>query len=233
MSGELVDLAASVLSVEVAADDARAAVLLNDGGVYTIADGNVDRLDNRPGLIEPTMDPYGYTWTVPSSAPRALTAWQPDVVPLEIANAFPDASSISHLRIGPDGVRIAAVATIGGQRWLVVAAIIRDQDRAPTELGPVHTVAQLDGDALGVSWVGDDSLSVLMDSDGNRVVLTQAVGGTGLFAVAPDTSISISGGSTPSAVRILDAEGVLFAQRGTTWQMGLADVLVLGTHTGQ
>lgn len=233
ISAELVELAASVVSVEVAADDARAAVLLNDGGVYTLADGNVDRLDDRPGLIEPTMDPYGYTWTVPSSNPHALTAWQPDVVQLEIANAFPDASSISHLRIGPDGVRVAAVATIGGQRWLVVAAIIRDQDRAPTELGPVHTVAQLDGQALGVSWVGDDSLSVLMDSDGNRVVLTQAVGGTGLFAAAPDTSISISGGSTPSAVRILDADGVLFAQRGTTWQMGLADVLVLGTHTGQ
>jgi hypothetical protein len=233
ISEELVDLAASVVSVEVAADDTRAAVLLNDGGVYTVADGNVDRLDDRPALIEPTMDPYGYTWTVPSSAPRALTAWQPDVVPLEIANAFPDASSISHLRIGPDGVRVAAVATIGGQRWVVVAAIIRDQDHAPTELGPVHTVARLDGDAVGLSWVGDDSLSVLIDSDGNRVVLTQAVGGTGLFAAAPDSSVSISGGSTPSAVRILDAEGVLFAQRGTTWQMGLAGVLVLGTHTGQ
>lgn len=233
ISGELVDLAASVVSVEVAADDTRAAVLLSDGGVYTVADGNVDRLDNRPGLIEPTMDPYGYTWTVPSSSPHALTAWQPDVVPLEIANAFPDAGSISHLRIGPDGVRVAAVATIGQQRWVVVAAIIRDQDRVPTELGPVHTVARLDGDALGLSWVGDDRLSVLMNTDGNRVVLTQAVGGTGLFAAAPDASISISGGSTPSAVRILDAEGVLYAQRGTTWQMGLTDVLVLGTHTGQ
>lgn len=233
ISEELVELAASVVSVELAVDDTRAAVLLNDGGVYTVADGNVDRLDDRPGLIEPTMDPYGYTWTVPSAAPRELTAWQPDVVPLEIANAFQDASSISHLRVGPDGVRVAAVATIGGQRWLVVAAIIRDQDRAPTELGPVHMVARLDGQALGVSWVGNDNLSVLMDSDGNRVVLTQAVGGTGLFAAAPDTSISISGGSMSSAVRILDAEGVLFAQRGTTWQTGLSDVLVLGTHTGQ
>lgn len=233
ISQELVEIAASVASVEIAADDARAAVQLKNGGVYTVSDGRVDQLDTRAGLIEPTMDPYGYTWTVPASDPRALTAWQSDVVPLEIANAFPDASSISHLRVGPDGVRLAAVATIGGQRWLVVAAIIRDQDRVPTELGPVHTVARLDGQALGVSWVGADDLSVLMDSDGNRVVLTQAVGGTGLFAAAPDTSISISGGSTSSAVRILDAGGVLFAQRGTTWQTGLSDVLVLGTHTGQ
>jgi len=233
ISGELVELAASVVSVDVAADDSRAAVQLDDGGVYTVADGRVDQLDTRPGLIEPTMDPYGYTWSVPSSNPRALTAWQPQVTGVKIANAFPDATSISHLRVAPDGVRIAAVATIGGQRWLVVAAIVRDEDRAPIELGPVHTVAQLDGAALGMSWVAEDDLSVLLDPDGNRVVLTQSVGGTGLFAAAPGASISISGGSTASAVRILDADGVLFAQRGTTWQMGLKDVLVLGTHAGQ
>ncbi|MDQ0645089.1 LpqB family beta-propeller domain-containing protein [Microbacterium murale] len=233
ISEELVELAASVVSVDVAADDTRAAVQLDDGGVYTVADGRVDQLDSRAGLLEPTMDPYGYTWTVPSANPRALTAWQPDVTPLNIANAFPDASSISQLRVGPDGVRVAAVATIGMQRWLVVAAIVRDEDHVPIELGPVHMVAQLDGQALGMSWVAEDDLSVLVDSDGSRVVLTQDVGGTGLFAAAPGTSISISGGSTSSAVRILDADGVLFAQRGTTWQMGLTDVLVLGTHAGQ
>lgn len=233
ISAELVELAASVVSVDVAADETRAAVQLDNGGVYTVTDGRVDQLDARAGLVEPTMDPYGYTWTVPSSTPQALTAWQPDVTSLNIANAFHDASSISHLRVGPEGARLAAVATIGGQRWLVVAAIVRDQDHVPTELGPVHMVAQLDGTALGMSWVAGDDLSVLLDSDGSRVVLTQNIGGTGLFAAAPGKSISISGGSTSSAVRILDADGVLFAQRGTTWQMGLADVLVLGTRAGQ
>lgn len=233
ISAELVELAASVVSVDVAADETRAAVQLDGGGVYTVTDGRVDQLDTRAGLVEPTMDPYGYTWTVPSSAPQALTAWQPDVTAIDIANAFDDASSISHLRVGPEGARVAAVATIGGQRWLVVAAIVRDQDHAPTELGPVHMVAQLDGTALGMSWVAGDDLSVLLDSDGSRVVLTQNVGGTGLFAAAPPNSISIAGGSTSSAVRILDAAGVLFAQRGTTWQTGLADVLVLGTRAGR
>lgn len=233
ISAELVELAASVASVDLATDGTRAAVQMDNGEVYTVADGRVDQLDTRPGLIKPTMDPYGYTWSVPSANPQALIAWQADVTPFNIANAIPDASSISQLRVAPDGVRIAAVATIGMQRWLVVAAIIRDQDQVPVELGPVHMVAQLDGSALGMSWVAGDDLSVLIDSDGNRVVLTQNVGGTGVFAAAPATSISISGGSTSAAVRIIDADGVMFAQRGTTWQMGLSDVLVLGTRAGQ
>lgn len=233
ISAELVELAPTVVSVDVAADDTRAAVQLDDGAVYTVADGRVDQLDTRAGLIEPTMDPYGYTWSVPSTNPRAMIAWQPDVTPVNIEKAFPDATSISHLRVGSDGVRVAAVATIGGQRWLVVAAIVRDEDGTPIELGPVQPVAQLDGDVIGMSWVAEDDLSVLMDSDGSRLVLTQYVGGTGSFAAAPGASNSISGGSTASAVRILDADGVLFAQRGTTWQMGLKGVRVLGTHAGQ
>lgn len=233
ISEDLVELADSVVSVDVSSDDTRAAVKLDDGGVYTVANGRVDQLDTRAGLVEPSMDLYGYTWSVPAASPKALTAWRSDVTPVEIGNAFPDAASISHLRVGPDGVRVAAIASIGGQQWLVVAAIIRDDDQVPVELGPVHTVAQLDGTALGLSWVAEDDLSVLVDSGGSRVVLTQDVGGTGAFSAAPGASVSISGGSAASAVRILDSEGVLFAQRGTTWQMGLSGVLVLGTHAGQ
>ena len=233
ISEELVELAPSVVSVDVAADETRAAVQLDDGGVYTVADGRVDQLDTRAGLVEPSMDPYGYTWSVPSANPRALTAWESDVTPVSIANAFPDAASVSHLRVAPDGVRLAAVASIGSQPWLVVAAIVRDQDHVPVELGPVHTIARLDGVALGMSWVDENDLSVLMETDGSRVVLTQDVGGMSSFAAAPGAAISISGGNSASAVRILNTDGVLFAQRGTTWQMGLTDVLVLGTRAGQ
>lgn len=230
---EVVDLAPSVRAVDLAMDDSRAAVQLDTGAVYTIADGNVDELDARPGLIKPSMDPYGYTWTVPASAPQALTAWEPNVTPVENLDAFPKASSISQLRVGPDGARIAAVVTIGGQRWIVATTIVRDENEVPIELGPMHMIAQLDGEAMGLSWVGSDTLSVLVNDGDSRVVLTQGVGGPGARAAAPEGAVSLSGGPLASSVRILNDEGVLFAQRGTTWQMGLADVLVLGTHAGQ
>ncbi|WP_404438808.1 LpqB family beta-propeller domain-containing protein [Microbacterium aerolatum] len=233
ISDEIVALAPSVTSVDVAADDARAAVKLDSGLVYTVSDGRRDELDGRPGLIAPSMDPYGYTWSVPSASPHAVKAWRPDVTGVDVAGAFPEASSIAQLRVAADGVRAAAVVTIGSQRWLVLSAIVRDEAAEPVELGPMHMVAQIEGSVLGMSWVGGDSLAVLVDDAQARLVLTQDVGGPGTYAAAPTGARALSGGRTSAAVRILDEDGVLFAQRGTTWQMGLSDVLVLGTHAGQ
>src|SRR5690606_2363555 len=143
-------------------------------------------------LIRPSMDPYGYTWTVPHSTPQALTAWQPDVTSTDDLAAFPAASSISQLRVGPDGARIAAVVVIGGQRWIVAASIVRDESQAPVEIGPLHMIAQLDGEATGLSWIGSDTLSVLVDDEGNRVVLTQGIGGPGSRAAAPEGARTLS-----------------------------------------
>lgn len=233
ITSEVVEIAPSVRAIDVAADDSRAAVQLEGGAVYTIVGGRVDELDSRPGLIKPSTDPFGFTWTVPSSVPQAVTAWQPDVSSAQVQGAFPEASSISELRVAADGVRVAAVVTVGGQRWLVLAAIIRDENQVPVELGPVHQVAQIEGPTLGMSWIAGDALAILTDADGARIVLTQDVGGPGMEAAAPAGAVSLSGGRTSAAVRILNDEGVLFAQRGTTWQMGLSSVLVLGTHAGR
>lgn len=233
ISSEIVEIASSVRAVDVAVDDSRAAVQLDNGEVYTVAEGRVDQLDGGSGLVKPAMDPHGFTWTVPSGTPQALTAWQPDVTPLEVPGAFGEASSISQLRVAPDGVRMAAIVTIGGQRWVALAAIVRDSGQVPTEIGPTHLLAQIEGSALAMSWIGEDALGILADSDGSRIVLTQGIGGPGTVAAAPADATALSGGRTSAAVRILDAQGVLFAQRGTTWQMGLSDVLVLGTHAGQ
>ncbi len=233
MTSEIVEIAPSVRAVDVAADDSRAAVQVESGEVYTVAGGRVDQLDSRPGLIKPSIDPFGFTWTVPSTSPQALTAWQPDVSSAQVQGAFPEASSISELRVAADGVRVAAVVTVGGQRWLVLAAIIRDENQVPVELGPMHQVAQITGETLGMSWIAGEALAILTDADGARIVLTQDVGGPGREAAAPAKAVSLSGGRTSAAVRILNDEGVLFAQRGTTWQMGLSAVLVLGTHAGQ
>lgn len=233
ISSEIVELASSVRTIDMAQDNARATVQLDTGAVFTIADGNVDELDARAGLIAPSLDPYGYTWTVPADAPQEVIAWEPDVTSVSDLNAFAEASSISQLRVGPDGARIAAVVTVGGQRWVVSAAIVRDENGVPVELGPTHQVAQVTGKAIGLSWVGSDSLSVLIDEGESRVVLTQGIGGPGARAAAPEGARSIAGGALSSAVRILDDKGVLFAQRGSTWQRGLTDVLALGAHAGQ
>lgn len=233
ISPVLLELGASVRSVNISADDTRAAVQLDSGTVFTVSGGNIDELDNRPGLVEPAMDPYGFTWTVPQSAPQMLTAWKPDVTSIEVQSAFHDASAITDLSIAADGVRLAASITLGGQRWLALAAIIRDQDQVPVEIGPVHLVTQLDGAAHAVSWIGTDELGILVAVDDTSIMRTQSVGGPGADEAAPADAVTLSGGQNASSVRVLDSDGVLFAQRGTTWQMALSGVLVLGSHVGQ
>ena len=233
ITDEIIEIAPSVHAIDVAADDSQAAVQLNNGEVFAIGGGFVNKLDARAGLIEPSMDPYEFTWSVPASSPHALTAWQADVTSTTPTGAFPDASAISAIRVAADGVRLAAVITVGGQHWLALAVIVRDQNQVPIEIGPTHLVAQIEGDARGMSWIGEDTLGILVDSDAARVMLTQKIGGPGTAAAAPEGAVAISGGRSSAAVRILDADGVLFAQRGTTWQMGLSGVLVLGSHAGQ
>lgn len=233
ISAQIVELGAAVRAVDVAVDNARAAVQLDSGAVFTVGDGAVSELDSRPGLVAPSMDIYGYTWTVPSASPQQLIAWEPDVTPVPVAGAFAEASAISDIRVGPDGVRIAAVVTVGGQRWLAVAAIVRDADGAPTGIGPAHLMAQIDDIALDLSWVGEDELVALLDSDGTGLVRAQDVGGPGDLSAAPADATGLAGGASSSAVRLLSSDGVLYAQRGTTWQMGFTGILVLGTHAGQ
>lgn len=233
ISAEVQEMADAVAAVDVSIDGERAAVQLTSGAVVAVSGGNTEEIDTRLGLVRPSIDPFGYTWTVPASAPQAVVAVSPDGSPIPVAEAWPNASAISQLRIGPDGARVAAVVTVGGQRWIAVAAIVRGADGVPTELGPPHLLALVDGAALGMSWLGDDTLALLVRDEDSRHLLTQRVGGPGAVSAVPADAVSIAGARTPAGLRLQDAEGVVFAQRITTWQESLTGVRVLGTYAGQ
>lgn len=231
VSEEILAIPQPVTAIDVAADDSAAAVQLADGRVFLAGGGRLDELDARAALVKPSMDPQGFTWSVPSNDPRALTAWGGDVAPHQIAGAWPDASSISHLRVSVDGARVAAVITVGGQRWVVVAAVIRDDAGVPVELGRVQPLTRLRGDAAGLVWIGGDRLGILADVE-NPQVLTQIVGGTGTAEAAPTGAVSIAGSRTAAGVRVRGADGAVFARSGTAWQESLTGVLVLATRAG-
>jgi hypothetical protein len=232
ISEEIVAVGQPVVSADLATDDARAAVRLADGRVYLIGDGNRDELDARPGLIEPSLDPFGYTWTVPTNAPGAIQAWGSDVVAHPVGNAWENASSISDLRVSADGARVAAVVTVGQQRWVVVAAVVRDPAGVPVELGDVRQLTRLSAPALGLAWLGTDRLAVLVDPQSPQV-LTQMVGGPGTVEAAPGDAMSIAGARTVSGIRVLGSGGQLFAHAGSAWREVATGVSVLATRTGE
>lgn len=231
LTAEIAKIDEPIANIDVATDGARAAVRLGSGAVFGVTEGERVELDARAGLIAPTMDPYGYTWTVPRDDPQALQAWDAQVNRFPIAQAWPDASAISHQRISSDGTRIAAVITVGGQRRIVVAAIVRDDRGVPTGVGEVHEIGRVAAPTQGLAWLGPDSAMVLTGGE-DALVITQQVGGPADFVSAPAGARSISGAKAMAWVRVLGDDGVVYAQRGSSWQEGADGILVLGTHAG-
>lgn len=233
VSADVLSIPHQITAIDVAADDAFAAVRLADGRVYRAGGGQVDELDSRPSLVRPSIDPYGFTWSVPSNDPAALLAIGSDVAPApRVADAWPGASSISSIRVAPDGARVAAVVTVGGQHWLVVAAVIRDESGMPTNLGQARQVTQLSGTASSLVWLGPERVAVLVET-GERAVITQIVGGTGASEAAPAGAVSLAGSRTPMGLRVLGAAGEVLARSGSAWRESVGGVLVLATRAGR
>jgi hypothetical protein len=231
ITDDILGLPQPVVSIDVAADDAHAAVKLADGAVYLAGDGRVDRLDDRPGLVKPSLDPYGYVWSVPSNAPSGLQVISGDVVSHGVGGAWPNAAEVSNIRVSADGARIAAVVEMGAERWVVVSAVIRDAEGLPTQLGPMKQLTQLDAPAAGLVWLGPDRLGILTELDG-AVVRTQIVGGTGDDGSAPTGSASIAGSRSEMGVKVLAADGALFSRSGAAWRESATGVQVLATRAG-
>lgn len=232
ISDEILAITSPIGSIDVAADQSQAAVQLADGPVYLVGDGRVDELDARPGLVAPSLDPYGYTWTVPANEPTALQAWGSDVTTHPITDAWPEASSVQRIRVSADGARIAAVIVVGGQRWVVVAAVVRDDKGLPTQLGPIKQLTRAEGEVEGLVWIGDYRLGILADPQ-DPDLLTQMVGGVGFAELAPSGATALSGARSVSGLRVLDVEGVLFAHAGSAWREVATGVIVLATRSGQ
>ncbi|KTR75431.1 hypothetical protein NS234_15540 [Microbacterium oxydans] len=232
ISAEITSIPQPIVSIDVAADDTHAATRLADQHVYLVGAGSLDELDARPGLINPSLDPYGYTWSVPTGSPASLQASGSDAVAHPIAKAWPSASGISHLRVSADGARVAAVVTVGKQMWVVVAAVVRDSAGVPIELGEVKQLTQLADPATGLVWLGLDRVGVLADPSSPRLI-TQMVGGPGATEAAPNNAVSIAGARTASGVRILGANGELFAHAGSAWREVASGVAVLATRVGE
>ncbi len=235
IAGQLAGIEQPVAAIDLAADQSFAAVQVGDGRVLAVADGRTEELDARSGLVRPSVDPLGYTWTVPADQPLALHAYStgsgvdPEVI--DVVGAWPEASEISALRVASDGTRIAAAVTIGGHRSVIVAAIVRDASGTPTGLGKGKEIVDIRTDAVALSWLGSGEIAVLVAGD-ESTVITQPVGGPGAAVSAPAGAQARSGAGARPGVRVVGSEQVLYAPRASVWQEYFSGVLVLATRAG-
>lgn len=209
------------------------AAVLGDGGVHSVAVGDPARLlDPRQGLVPPSIDTFGYVWSVPSERPGELFAYSPAGNAIAVPTPWPEATTIHSLRISRDGTRLAALVTVGAATKLVVAAVTRDKS-VPAGLGELKELATIEGTPLDASWVDELTVASLSQlPNGDARILAQQIGGVSTQIAASPGTVSIAGGNTLRELRALSAEGNLQVQRGVGWQVRIGGVDLVATQQG-
>ncbi|GAA5148720.1 LpqB family beta-propeller domain-containing protein [Microbacterium pseudoresistens] len=229
VSKQIVDFPQPISSVVANGADRRAIVQITTGQVYAISEGDVDEIDGRPGLLEPSLDAFGYTWTVPAGQPGAVMAWAPSIVAHPVSG-FADASSISAFSLSRDGARAAAVVTSGSAQHVEVASVVRDGDGLPVDLGAHVVVGWPDGQVLDMAWLDDATLGILVDDGERRRLVQQPIGGPSTSIDVPNGSIAIAPATPASSIRLLGDDGTLRVRSGPIWQTEATGVSLLATQ---
>lgn len=209
-----------------------AAVLAN-GGVHRVAVGDPPQiLDPRQGLVPPSVDTYGYVWSVPRERPGELFVYNPAGAAVAVPTSWPEATSIHSLRVSRDGTRLTALLSSGTDSRVVVAAVKRDKN-VPVGLGEPETLATIEGTPLDAAWVDDLTVATLSQlPNGEERIVAQQIGGVRTtIASAPDT-VSITGGNTMREMTALSEAGDLLVQRGVGWQVRIGGVDLVATQQG-
>ncbi len=230
VSAQLQAFPQQVTAISAASGAQRIAVQGADGVVSAISDGKTDQIDGRAGLIAPTLDPFGYIWTVPAQAPASIEAW-----PASGGNARPvggpqDAAQVTSFAVSRDGSRLAMAVVAGGQFRVEVFAITRDDRGAPSALGAPNVISWPSG-AADVAWLDDSTVGILGVDGSNVVLREQQVGGPAKTVDAPDAAQTVAPGSPTANVRVLGG-GVLYQRSGPNWQQEGSGVKVLAVQLG-
>ncbi|RNE56794.1 LpqB family beta-propeller domain-containing protein [Cryobacterium tepidiphilum] len=219
-------------AVSVSPGQTRAAVLTSSG-VFGVETGEKpELLDPRSGLIAPSIDTFGYVWSVPSERPDELVVYGPagDAVPVK--TPWKEFTGISSLKVSRDGTRLVAVLRSATETRFVAAAISRDSGR-PTGVGDPLLLASDIGTARDAAWVDDLTVAVLTtDADDQPRILTQEIAGLRSPLEPPPDSVGIVGGNSVRELRTLTSDGRLELQRGAGWQERIDDVTLMATQQG-
>lgn len=222
----------TITSVVVSADRTTAVYQDDSGTVWRrTADGG-DVLDQRENLIEPSLDPQGFPWSVPADRPGELASYAADYAPIEIENAFSGADRVDAMSVSRDGSRMAALVSTSAGHWATVLPIIREPEGTPVALGDPVAVTALDGAGVDVAWVNDTTIGIVANDAAGLEIIEQQIGGPATRMSSESDIVSISAGSAQSPIRLRDSGGTLFVRRGSTWQPSATGIEVLATQLG-
>lgn len=196
------------------------AVQSADGSISLVEEGaDPLLLDSRPELLPPTLDPSGYTWTVPRDAPGALTAIASNGAAFSVPG-LPAEGRIVSFEVSRDGARVlAALDTASGPR-LIVAGVLRNADDVPVSLTPeVIDLPVGEATLVDAAWVDGVTVVALSRTGDTTTVDSYVIGGQSTSLGSRLNGVSIVGGNGLEGTRVLDADGeVLRPGGGDSWQ---------------
>lgn len=213
------------------------ATLLSPQGVWAVRAGDAPPvlLDERAGLIAPSIDGYQFVWTATAAASGAaagIRATELDGTAHVVEAALPDGTRIVSLAVSRDDARVLLLLDGPGGPRLVHTAVIRDESSGvPVRLGELRDLP-LDGDtAVGATWVDEVRVaSITRIGEQTLVELHELGGRTRPLGLPPQAMQIVGGNGGVDGIRVLGADGAVFEPRGSGWQNTGLRASFLGTQ---
>lgn len=202
----------------------RLAAVLTTGGVVAIVDPRrTTIIDRRPGLIAPTLDQQGWTYSVPASRPDALTATSATGRTVAIPTGL-GGSSVLAIEASTDGTRLLVLIVDSTGPSAYVASIQRDSDGTPIGLSSARYVVPLaENGAIDATWVDQTTVAVLTGGPSVQNVVVQQLGGPSTLLGAVSDARAVVGATSRTDLRVLLQNGDLVQQPTNVWQSEFTD----------
>ena len=221
------------LAVTLSGDQSLAAVLAGDGSVYAVRE-NAEPLavDNRAGLVAPSIDPHGFIWSASAAGSAALTVFDAEGGAHDLdTSLLPAGSRIVAFDVSRDGSRVVIYLERESGPLLLVAGIVRDQENAPVSLGAEPFEFPLaEGTPVDTAWVDNRHVVTISAAGGEQVVTEFEIGGphNPLGTLPGATVITGLNGGT-SGIRVL-AEGHIWRRGSSSWVDLQVEAAILATQ---
>lgn len=228
LRGILTDLAVTAITMDSSQQNM---AVLTPGGVWWLSQGERYSIDERRGLLAPSIDRHGYVWTVSRADPSIITVQRPGDAAHLIEVPWLAGREVVAMRVSPTGSAIAVLTYDDLNPVVYISGITRETMGLPNGVvDPAGQVAfWLHGEPLDLDWVDAARVVALSKTEQSATKLT--VGGLGMFAeerAGATGATSIRGGGRSSHIQLLSDSGDLWSPQGTTgWQRQATDIDLL------
>lgn len=214
-------------------NDKQAVAFLSSQGVSVVRAGSDPVLvDSRPDLIEPSLDPFLFVWSVQASSAASLRVFEIDGTEHAVTTGLPADARIAAADVSRDGTRILLYLSTATGPQLAVAGIIRQQGtNVPTGLGELFPLPAPGGAPVDATWASDRVVATVSRGTEASPITTVEIGGPSASLSQVDDATSIVGGNGGTeGLRVLAPDGTVWQPRGNGgWVATGLTVSFLGT----